>query len=383
MRIARSHVVHVVIAIAVAASVLVGATAAGAAKPKKPRTAVGIARAAMQKAAASVPWVNPGPPINANKASGATVAYIPVNSTIPFTTGLYGGFSAAMNAAHVHSAFFDTNGTPADWSKAVYEAVSQNVKVIVLQGEDPGLIAPAIDAANNAHIPVIESFVHNLGTPISPGTVTEVTYSISRIGKLVADYEIALSKANVRTVDIQNDSPVSALQEQAIRAEFARLCPATCKVEETQVVPTHDWATKIPGLTQSLLLAHPDLNFVNPLTDGEVIYVAPGIRSAGKIGTIKLASFNATPGVMSYMTDPDHILGADIGTPLDWTGFILADQTLRLLVGAKPLPPTKEPVPIRMFTPSNFTKAVQAAPSTTWYGKTNYRAHYFKLWGLK
>jgi len=382
MRSGRSSVAHVLTTAVVVALALVGATAAGASKNKGP-SAVSIATAAMQKAAAPVPWKNPGPRINAKKARGKTVAYVPVNSTIPFTTGLYAGFSAAMRAAGVHSAFFDTNGTPADWSKAVYEAVSQKVKVIVLQGEDPGLIAPAITAANKAHIPVIESFVHNLGSPISPGTATEVTYSISTIGKLVADYEIALSKASVHTVDIQNDSPVSALQEAAIRSEFGRLCPATCKVEETQVVPTPDWATKIPGMTQSLLLAHPDLNFMNPLTDGEVIYVAPGLKAAGKVGTIKLASFNATPGVMSYMTESDHILGADIGTPLDWTGFILADQTLRLLVGAKPLRPTAEPVPLRLFTPSNFTAKVQAEPQTAWYGKTNYRKLYFKLWGLK
>src|SRR5262249_18490016 len=63
--------------------------------------AVTEARAAVKQAQAEVPWKDPGPAIDAAKAKGKTVAYIPVNSTIPFTTGLYGGFKAAMDAAGV------------------------------------------------------------------------------------------------------------------------------------------------------------------------------------------------------------------------------------------------------------------------------------------
>jgi ribose transport system substrate-binding protein len=344
--------------------------------------AVSAAKAALVTAEGPVPWNSPGPSFDASAARGKSVAYIPIDGTIPFTSGLYSGFKSAMTAVGVKPVFFDTNGTPPGWAEAVDESIGEKVGAIVLQGEDPGEIAPAIAAANAAHIPVIESFIHSAGQPISPGTVAEATYSVPNIGKEMADYAIAAGGGKVNSVAIGTDSPVSTLQLAAIKAEFAKLCPATCKVEATYQSPTTEWATQLPTLTPSILLSHPDLNFMFPLTDGMVQYMVPALKAENKASSIKLISFNATPGVMSNMTQSDHVLAADVGNPLGWAGYILADQALRALTGKAPVPSADEQVPLRLFTPTNFSSSELNTNPDTWFGSTDYASEYQKLWGV-
>jgi ribose transport system substrate-binding protein len=342
---------------------------------------VAAAKKALASAEGPVPW-KPQPAFNASAAKGKSIAYIPINGTIPFTSGLYAGFKSAMSAVGVTPVFFDTNGTPPDWAKAVAESVGQKVSAIVLQGEDPGEIGPSIAAANAAHIPVIESFIHSAGQPISPGTVAEVSYSVPDIGTEMADYAIAAGGGKVNSVAIEVDSPVSKGQLAAIKAEFAKLCPATCKVEQTYLEPTSQWATQLPTLTPSILSSHSDLNFMFPLTDGMVTYMVPALKSAGRAGSIRLISFNATPGIMSDMTESDHVLAADVGNPLGWAGYILADQALRAVTRQAPIPSADEQVPLRLFTSTNFSAAELKTNPGTWFGPTDYASDYAKLWGL-
>jgi hypothetical protein len=95
-----------------------------------------------------------------------------------------------------------------------------------------------------------------------------------------------------------------------------------------------------------------------------------------------LISFNATSGAMRYMVDSDHTLAADVGNPLGWVGWILADQALRAGTGNPPLASDKEPVPLRLFTPDNFNTNLLNGPADKWYGDTDYAAHYRQLWQL-
>jgi ribose transport system substrate-binding protein len=356
---------------------LVGAAVATSKSAGGPSAAAMVA-----KYSGPVAWSAPGPKINAANAKGKTVAYIPIIGNIPYTQEVSGAFREAMKVVGVKVSFFGgTQGTPDSWSKAVEEAIAQKVSAIVLQGVNPGLIAPAIADANKAHIPIVEGFTHNLGQAHSKGVNVELTYDSFLIGKMMGDYAVYATKGNADSVVFYDtDTPVTAALTAGIKAEFKRLCPSTCKTKIDNLVVA-DWATKLPLLTQSAV-ADPNVNVLFPLFDGEVSYVVPAVHAANAQDRVKVVSFNATSGVMKYLAQRD-VLVADVGDPLQWVGYQFADQALRLLLHVPTANPLKESAPIRLFTPANFSSATLSKPEWQWYGTTDFRAKFRQLWGAK
>jgi hypothetical protein len=94
--------------------------------------------------------------------------------------------------------------------------------------------------------------------------------------------------------------------------------------------------------------------------------------------TIKVAAFNATPVVMQNELAKPSPLAADVGGPNQWYGFALADQVLRVLIGAAPV--ADEHVPLRLFTRANIGTINVKADESTWYGTVDFRCMYHKLW---
>jgi ribose transport system substrate-binding protein len=341
------------------------------------------AKASAEAAQGAVKFTVPGPPIDVSSLKGKSVAYIPFNPDVPFSqTILSEGVRPALNAAGLKTVYVPTQSTPASWAQAVEQAVAQHVDAIILQSIPPSTIGQAIKAANAAHIPIVESLTTDIRVPLSPGAQANVSFDMKKVGTDLADYAIGQTGGKVDGVIFSSpDTQLSAPEAAAIQAEFKKVCPQTCKAK-VENVTVAQWATQLPLLTKNALASDPNVNWLFPLFDGEVPYVLPALTQAGSSSKTKIASFNATPGVMKYMTQGD-ILAADVGNPFGWTGYQLVDQALRLMLGKKPASPLRETPPLRLFTQSNFTANLLNQPDTAWYGGVDYAAEYAKLWGLK
>lgn len=343
---------------------------------------VAEAKALVAQYSAPVAWSSPGSSFNAAMAKGKTVAYIPITGNIPYTVEVSGAFMQAMKAVGVNVKFFGgTNGSPASWSQAIEEAVAEKVSAIVLQGVNPGLVAPAIADADKAKIPIVEGFTHNLGQPHSKGVSIELTYNSFLIGKMMGDWAVANTDGKVDAVVFYDtDTPVTKFLLAGIESQFKAFCPTTCSAKVDDIVVA-DWATKLPSLT-SAAIADPKVNVLFPLFDGEVSYVVPSVHTGGAASRVQVISFNATSGVMKYLATKD-VMTADVGDPLEWVGYQFADQALRLINGLPPANPLKETAPIRLFDSSNFTSATLAEPEYKWYGPTDFEAKFLQLWQVK
>src|SRR5262249_55617021 len=118
-----------------------------------------------------------------------------------------------------------------------------------------------------------------------------------------------------------------------------------------------------------------------PLYDGETQFTNPAVMQAGAASRVQVASFNATKGIVDQLAKSGNPLSVDIGSPLGWSGWAIADQSFRLLAGQKPL--LDEKIPLRTFDRDNIGQIDLSQPESTWYGtKTNYEAEYSKLWGV-
>jgi ribose transport system substrate-binding protein len=368
-----ARLVHLAaVALAGAAALAVLAVAAAAAVPPEVANAV-------KKYRATPAFVQPGPPIDASKARGKTIFMIPESSSIPFINTIDKSIQKVAKLVGVKTVVYTNQAQPSQWAAGMNQAVAQKPDLIMLQGApDPRVLQPQLIAAKKAGIPVLVTHFFEESDPMPPNVTALVRVQFNQAARLEADYAIADTggKANVVIVT-SNEVPIAKGMLDAMKQEFAK-CGSGCKYTIVNV-PIPDWATKIQTEVQSALVKNPDANYVIPFVDGMSQFAAAGITAAGKVGKVKIATFNGTPFALKLIQD-GNVVAMDVGENLDWLGWADMDQALRILVGAKPV--QSEHTPLRLFDKSNVNQAGTPPKDSTGYGNA-YVTKYRALWGLK
>jgi len=358
-------------AVALAAAAVVAVTASATVPPS--------VADAVKKYRAIPAFVQPGPPIDASKARGKTIFIIPESSSIPFINTIDKSIEKVAKLVGVKTVVYTNQAQPSQWAAGMNQAVAQKPDLIMLQGApDPRVLQPQLIAARKAGIPVLVTHFFEESDPSPPNVTALVRVQFNQAARLEADYTIADTggKANVVIVT-SNEVPIAKGMLNAMKQEFAK-CGSGCKYTIVNV-PIPDWATKIQTEVQSALVKNPDANYVIPFVDGMSQFAAAGITAAGKVGKVKIATFNGTPFALKLIQDGD-VVAMDVGENLDWLGWADMDQALRLLIGAKPV--QSEHTPLRLFDKTNVDQAGAPPKDSTGYGNA-YAAKYKALWGLK
>jgi ribose transport system substrate-binding protein len=343
---------------------------------------VQAAKAAYEAYLGPVSWRPVGPPFDARKAAGKTVWYIGTDMSIPILQTIAGQLKQALATVGVHLQICDGKGEPSQWNACANDAVDRHADAIIVESFPPQLIAGPLAHAKAAGIPVINGNNTDPTGPLAPGTDANVAFQYSKSGRLTADWVIADSngKANVLVIATSDVPNSSALVNNGYLAEFKARCPG-CTVT-TKEIPISQWSTGLGPLTQSSLTANPNIDYVIPAYDGMSTFVDPAIQSAGKAGSVKVATFNADLQPMQQMAR-HNLIYVDVGSDNTYEGWAYADQALRLMTGTKPVP--NEFVPIRVFTRDNVTGlqlTQSAVNSGVWFGPPTYVAEYKRLWGV-
>jgi ribose transport system substrate-binding protein len=109
----------------------------------------------------------------------------------------------------------------------------------------------------------------------------------------------------------------------------------------------------------------------------EAPFASAAIRAAGRLGKVKISTFNGTPEMLKEVKKGD-IISADVGENLEWIGYAIVDQSMRIMGGLTPV--KSEHVPVRVFDSSNIS---QTGSKFTGGWGNSYVGGYQKLWGLK
>jgi ribose transport system substrate-binding protein len=330
-----------------------------------------------------------GPAFDATKAKGKKVWWISNLGSNSFTPLIYDPFKEAMNAAGVQVTFFDGQGSAQEEIKGMLNAVAAKADLIVDQDYPVEQTRAGFDAAKKAGIPVLEWANHDEGAGPSPnGGAAEVTYSYKKAGVLMADAIMTLSEGgpvNAVFIDSSDVSP-AGIVGQGLKEEFAKYCPEACTVTTKDVVIA-DWSTKLAVVASTATL-DPNVNWIVPAFDPETQFVNPAVIQAGAANRVHVCAYNATKGNVDRLKQAGDPLTCDVGSPLGWSGYAIADDALRMLSGVKPIcaapPPCGEgeKIPLRIFDRTNIQQYDLNASDATWYGPTDYKAEYKKLWGL-
>lgn len=317
-----------------------------------------------------------GPAIDASKAKGKSIWFIPNTSTIPFTLAVQKAFAAISDKVGTKLTVWPTTGKTTEWVQGIEQAIAQKADVIVVAAP-PQLLGPQLAAAKAAGIPIVVPHQYDTSMP-KPENVAAFSFApFIDAAKLMADYAISATNGKANTLIITtNESPPSKPMAEAIGKEFKNHCD-DCKSIEVNV-PAADWGSKMQSEVQTAMLRDPSINFIIPIFDSATQFVLPGVTASGKSSSVGIASFNNTPFVLTNVQK--GVVKMDVGESINWIGYVTMDQVLRLLVGAKPL--TDATAPLRVFTQENANVLGDPADNEKGYSDA-YVAGYLKLWGLK
>jgi ribose transport system substrate-binding protein len=363
-----------IIAAAVAlAAIGVAAATAG------PTAGIAGAKANLDAHRAIPKFKAPGAAFDAKaKAGGKTIFVIPASSQIPFVSTIAGHITHVAGMAGVKVTTWQNQGQPSQWVQGMNAAIAQKASAIVLlAGNDPAGLQPQIKAAKAKGIPTIVAHLYDENQPSAPnvGGLVNIPYNLA--GRLIADQAIVdtKGKANALVVTI-NQVKSTVPMVAGIKSEFAKHCNG-CKLKFTDVTIA-EVATKIQPNVQAALVADPGINYVICLYDSaEAPFASAAIRAAGKLGKVKISTFNGTPEMLKEVKKGD-IITMNVGENLEWIGYAIVDQSMRIMGGLAPV--KSEHVPVRVFDGSNIAQA--GAKFTGGWG-TTYASGYQKLWGLK
>jgi len=204
-------------------------------------------------------WQPAGDKFDGTKARGKSIWYISISLSIPFEQYMLQGVKDGAATVGATGMGFDAKSSVAEATRGVEEAIQARAGVIMIDGFQPQLLAPAIASAQQAGIPVLTANTQDVGPPIPgypPGVVGVATHPFATPGKIEADWIVADSRGNANIIYLRSsDVPVITDSERnAFVGELNRLC-SSCKVQVVDV-PTSQWSNLTPK-TASVKLTLP------------------------------------------------------------------------------------------------------------------------------
>lgn len=139
-------------------------------------------------------------------AKDLKIGFSQVTLQSPFYVQLKNGAEAAAKASGDKLIFLDANGDVSKQNNDIQDLITQGVNAIIINPVNPDAVAPSLDAAAAAGIPVI-----TVDRPVRGGkVVAHVGRDNRAMGKLVGEAVVAKLKAdgikNAKIIEIQGDA---------------------------------------------------------------------------------------------------------------------------------------------------------------------------------
>lgn len=310
--------------------------------------------------------------INISSVTGKTLWFISPTQATGYVAAVTTAFTAAATAAGLKSQIFNGNAKPDLYNQGIEQAIASHAAAIVIYAINPSLVPNALADAKKANIPV---FADATGVPTpSDGTIKgTISVDFAEEGTQLANYALMTTGCKVNAA-VAFDPNQKALTSQidAIKAQFAKVCPSTCKVTDLSM-SLATMATSLQSQTSSLLLRDQTINIAISTFDSAATYMAPAVATAN----LKLIATNGLAANLdSVRTGGTQI--ADVSyPPAEYNGWILVDQLLR---AATNQPLTTTTLPLQLFDKENIPATSDFA--TLWPNVVGYQNKFTTAWGL-
>jgi ribose transport system substrate-binding protein len=341
---------------------------------------VAEAQRMIDEARAPLRFEPPGPPIEAGRASGRTLALIIVDERVPTLASAADAAEEAAEAAGIRTTRFDAQAQLNRMQQGMAQA-TRDADAMALLGIPIAAVQPSLQEARDASVPVI-GVLNNQPEANAPGQgAGPLVYATSApdyfqggalaAAKAIVDTE---GEANVEIFNTEEITPSVDVVE-GMRSVLDR-CQG-CEFSQNST-PLAEWSTALTGKAQAAIRENPDLNYILPIFDNMAIFITAGIQQAGAGDRVQNASFNGTPAALELIQQ-DDVFTADPGQPNGWLGWHVVDQALRGMLGEEPSDPR---IPIRFFDDENL-EGVDVNDIDAPYGDDlGYEEGFQQLWGV-
>lgn len=321
-------------------------------------------------------WQGPDQPVKVGGLTGKKVTYISVSNSIPVLKYWSDAVTRLLREhGGVQLNVVDAKGSVDEANKGFDQAIAQKADAIVFLALPPSLFQARISRAKAAGIKVISA---QTGIPgkRDAGQDAEVSFDYVKVGEIIGAWMVADSQGKGKGLVVTSDDvPASQPQAQGTLKEVSRLCPeCDMKTEDVQIP---QWQNSIGPLFQTTINSDPTRTYLLPLYDGQALPGLGAIRTAGAGSKVKVGAFNATPGIVEQLKDPNSGLKLEVGGHNEWWAYACTDQVFRILAGAEPV--ENYNVGLRIFDSTN-AGTISGADEFAWYGSTDYRTRFPGLW---
>jgi ABC-type sugar transport system substrate-binding protein len=375
-----SGIVGVACAVALAATACSSSTHAGSGSTSASGNSACVAKARAAVATAEKPiTANLPATFDMAKNRGKSVWDISQSLVVPLNVQQAQGFTAAAEAVGLVPHVWNSKGSVTTAAEGIDDAINTHAAGIVLQGVEPTDVRAAVAAAKAAHIPVVLGGFVVGNDPLVPGVTGRTVAEYGSGGAIMADVMAMMSKCSLQTV-IFGDTEFKVLTAEAngLTAELARLCRATCKVDNTYNTPATSWATGMSQLASSAAQRYPKAQYFAAMADAMTTSLISGISSVS--GNEVILGHDAVTSNLSAMKQGGGKQIADVGSvPAEVNGWYEVDLIGRAMLG---LPVGNEVMGKQvLFTPQNLARNTLSL-SALYPKLANYQGLFLKNWGL-
>jgi len=365
-----------IIGVAVAAAAAAGMLAVGSVPASADMAA---AKALIEQHRSMPKFTAPGPAFNAKQCmTGKSMFVIPLASSNPFNVAIAKSMASAAKDVGFKLTIWENQAKLDQWVQGMSTAGAQGYSLIDLMGGiPPAALGPQITEARGKGIKVTTTHLYDVTQPV-PDTIDGSTQdNYTEAGEIMAAWAITHTGGKVNAVIIGSDEVVPTKPfVKAIENYLDKNAPGS-KHQHINV-PFPEWGTKIQPSVQSALVADPTINYILPIYDNMATFVVPALRVTNRQGSVKIATFNGSPGMLDMLRNGD--IEMDVGESLGWWGMAGVDADMRVLCGQAKV--TDPHTPLIIFDKDNVKTAGVPADYDTGYGNVHV-AGFLKLWGVK
>lgn len=308
-----------------------------------------------------------------------TIGYVDIFSSGAMQQRWYNAFTTAVKPLGWKVIDKSANGVNSVALTAVRNFVASHVDAIVVSCVDTGPLLPGLNAAHQAHIPIIALGCQNG----PPNNAWDATYAENdpQLARTLGTYVVAQLKA-------KNITQASVLQDRTIlvgrlRSDYfiSTLRKAGIQLVTTPVIPETSIAPSTNSAVRSTLAAYPKVGAFIPVFDFSVGPLVQTLGQLGKTNSVAVYSFYADLVNLPLMLKPGSPIKGLVDGPVEQVSLVAADQLLRHFMTGKPLDrnaSNKLPVKYVIFTPKNHP-AYTKNYVTPW-NMSKYLAPFVKKW---
>jgi len=253
-----------------------------------------------------------------------TIGFAVSTTNNPFFVAMESGVKQEAQRLGIKVIIDNGNNDPSTQLNQVQDLIQQKVNAIILNPADSQALSSAVQAANQANIPVI-----TLDRSVTSGKVSCFIASDSvAAGKMAADQLIKGLNGKGKVVELQGIMGTSAEidREKGFDAEIATASGITVVARQTA---KFDRSTAL-NVMQNILQAHPDVNGVFAQNDEMALGALKAVQQSGKQGIDIVGIDGEQEAVQDVQSG---LMYADIAQQPTQEGVLGVDNALKLIKG--------------------------------------------------